>query len=224
MIDAARETDLQEPYMSIKAKLRVVLQADDTVVAESDDASLWQKILLAINSGNLASLGSGTQNGSDTKNPIEPGAGSNATDRGSTVKDGIKKMAAEIGVSPEEVEGALGPQEEEPYLTLDHHCWEAMKDQTPERGPTAYSLIAIAGTLLALWFKAIGKGNPTQAQAQAVLAQLNLRDQNPGRGLERSDWLHARAGGAIVLNPAKISKATGIAGSFCSKKWSEAST
>jgi hypothetical protein len=208
--------------MSIKAKLRVVLQADDTVVAESDDAALWQKILLAINSGSLASLASGTQNGSDTKNSVA--AGPSATGSGSTVRDGIKKMATEIGVSPEEVEGALGPQEAEPYLTLDHHCWEAMKDQTPERGPTAYSSIAIAGTLLALWFKAIGKGNPTQAQAQAVLAQLNLRDQNPGRGLERSDWLHARAGGAIALNPAKISKATGIAGSFCSKKWSEADT
>jgi hypothetical protein len=215
---------LKELDMSIKAKLRVVLQADDTVVAESDDSALWQKILLAINSGNHEGVVSGAKNTSEMRSVLDAGGESNATTAGPTVKDGIKRLAAEIGVSTAEVERALGPEEAEPFLTLDHHCWEAMKQQTPERGPTAYSLIAIAGTLLALWFKSVGKGSPTQAQAQAVLAQLNLRDQNPGRGLERSDWLHARAGGTIVLNPAKISKATGIARSFCSKKWSEAST
>lgn len=37
--------------MSFKAELKVILKADDTVVAESVDPSLWQNILVAINNG-----------------------------------------------------------------------------------------------------------------------------------------------------------------------------
>jgi hypothetical protein len=198
--------------MSIKAKLKIILQADATVVAETEDAALWHKVLLAINKGTSEVLDTEEDDTTDPDRRLNfPRPG-----------EAIKKMAAELGLSAAEVEGACGPTDIEPYLHLDHHCWEAMKKQTAERGPTAYSSIAIAGTLLALWFRAAGKGNPTQAQAQAVLSELNLRDQNPARGIERSEWLHSRPGGVIVLNPAKISRAVGIAQSFCSKKWTAA--
>jgi hypothetical protein len=198
--------------VSIKAKLKIVLQADETIVAESDDAPLWHKVLLAINQG-TADLAIGATR------PATEEAAAGATP---PLDEAIKKMASAIGLPPEEVAGACGPVYEEPYLHLDRHCWEAMKRNTPERGPTAFSAIAIAGTLLAFWFHAIGKSNPTQAQAQAVLSNIAVRDQNPARGIERSEWLQSRPGGVIVLNPAKISKAVAIAQSFCSKKWSAA--
>ena len=34
--------------MAVKARLRVVLHAGDTVVAESDDVTLWQRVLATI--------------------------------------------------------------------------------------------------------------------------------------------------------------------------------
>lgn len=201
--------------MSIRAKLKIVLQADETVVAESDDAALWQKILVAINSGSTDFAGSTTGAIAPNPTPIAPDGGSPS--------DPLGKFAAELGLSREEVQGACSPLLEAPYLHLDVHCWEAMKKQTPERGPAAYSAMAVSATLLALWFRASGLGSPTQAQAQGVLGTIGVRDQNPSRGIERSEWLQSRPGGTIVLNPAKISQATTLAKSFCSKNWNKSS-
>jgi len=41
---------------SIKADLKVVLMADDTTIAESNNPLLWQDILVAINSGGRLKL------------------------------------------------------------------------------------------------------------------------------------------------------------------------
>ena len=171
--------------MSFKAKLKVVLQADNTVVAESEDATLWQKVLLSINSG------------SPDLGPLEVAPSMSnlkALNVPASSGDAIGRFAKELGLPREEVEGACAPVEEEPFLRLDKHCWEAMKRQTGERGPSAYSPIAVASTLLALWFKAAELGNVTQAQAQAVLATIDVRDQNPARGIDRSEWLQSRPG------------------------------
>ena len=198
--------------MSIKAKLRVVLHADDTIVAETDNAALWQKILLAINNGT-----SNTELGGVP----ELDFGTNDQPSRAQIGDAVEKFAKEMGLPRAEVEGACAPSTLEPYLHLDIHCWEAMKKQTAERGPTAFSAMAISSTLLALWFRAAGLGAPTQAQAQAVLATISVRDQNPSRGIERSDWLQSRQGGVVQINPANISRALALARSFCSKKWAK---
>lgn len=206
--------------MSIKAKLRVVLHADDTVVAETDDAGLWHKVLLAINSGGSLDLPV-TGKGSTAQEVPPPEQGAPTAP---SLDNAIKAFSTAIGLSVEVVSGACGPDLAEPFLHLDKHCWKAMKDQTPERGPTAYSGMAIASTLLALWFKHAGLGDPTQAQAQAVLSTIGHRDQNPGRGIERSDWLQPRAGGIVRLHPAKLARATEIARSFCAQDWSKSDT
>jgi hypothetical protein len=199
--------------MSLKAKLRIVLHADETVVAESDNSALWQKVLIAINSSSSAmepgELAPPNRSMAPAHHIAQEGA------------DPIDRLAKELGLSRAEIEGACSPSTQEPYLHLDLHCWEAMKKQTPERGPTAYSSMAVSATLLALWFRSAGLGNPTQAQAQAVLKTIDIRDQNPGRGIERSEWLQSRPGGAIVINPAKVSRAIALARAFCSQKWTK---
>lgn len=119
-----------------------------------------------------------------------------------------------IGVSEHELVGALDPKNESPYLHLDVHCWEAMKKQTPQRGPGAVSPTALAGTLLCLWFKEAGLGHPTQGQSLEVLKTIGISDRNPSRGVRSAKWLQARSGGAIVLNPAQISKAIEVAREF----------
>jgi hypothetical protein len=198
--------------MSVKAKLTIILQADDTVVAETEDAALWQRVLQAINQGGKHNL---------TENLVAPEFESGETPKADLPGGGnaVDNLANELGIVREVLEGAAAPNMAEPYMHLDMHCWEAMKNQTPARGPSAYSPIAIAATLLTLWFRSAGLGNPTQAQAQAVLGTINLQDRNPGRGIQRSEWLQTRPGGMIVLNPAQASKALALAKSFCTKSW-----
>ena len=196
--------------MSIKAKLKIALFANDTVVAETEDPALWQKVLLAINSG-ATDLGAAATNPAHTLVPPTP----------MNTSDVVDKFAKELGISREQLEGACAPALEPPHLHLDRHCWEAMKKQTPERGPTAYSAIAVSATLLALWFKASGQSAPTLAQAQAVLGTIDLKDQNAARGIERTEWLQSRPGGTIVINPSRVSQAVAIARSFCSKSWAK---
>lgn len=197
--------------MSVKAKLKVILQADETIVAETEDPVLWQKVLLAINQGGGENFT--PNNSNQTSNRADPGSDSGSAG------NAVDKFAQLLGLSREVVEGACAPSTADPYLHLDIHCWEAMKSQTPERGPTAYSPMAIAATLLTLWFRAAGLGSPTQAQARAVLGTISIQDRNASRGIQRSDWLQSRPGGAIVLNPAHATRAATIAKSFCAKDW-----
>ena len=132
----------------------------------------------------------------------------------------LKELAQHLSVGPATVQGACSPTKTAPYMQLDLHCWEIMKKQLPQRGPTAVSPIVAAATLLALWFQRAGLGNPTQAQAKQVLATINLTDPNASRSIQNTSWLQGRAGGQIVLNPAEISKAIKLAKCFCSKDWS----
>jgi hypothetical protein len=198
--------------LSFKAKLRVVLQADETVVAETDDANLWQHVLMAINSGSSKIDLPPIPSNLGAMPPPPPLSKSG---------DALDRFANVLGLTRAEVEGACSPHDVEPFLRLDKHCWEAMKKQTGERGPSAYSPIAVASTLLALWFKAADLGNVTQAHAQAVLGTIDTKDQNPARGIDRSEWLQSRPGGTVVINPARFSRAVTVAKSFCSKKWSK---
>lgn len=199
--------------MTIKAALKIVLQAGDTVVAESEDAALWQRVLAAINqpadpaaaSGSLLpSADAATGAGAPTPPKDEP----------------VDRLAAQLAVGRETLEGACSPTLDAPYLHLDHHAWEDMKRSTPARGPGSIPPATIAATLLALWFRNAALGSATVKMAQAVLGTINLRDQNAARSIQGAEWLQAR-GGAIVLNPAKISRAIAVARAFCARDWTD---
>jgi hypothetical protein len=76
-------------------------------------------------------------------------------------------------------------------------------------------------THVALWFRAAGLENPTQAQALAVLEGIGEDDKNPSRGVRAARWLIARPGGQIQLNAGEFSTAIKLGKAFCSKSWDD---
>ncbi|MFZ0913772.1 MAG: hypothetical protein WBQ76_12375 [Candidatus Korobacteraceae bacterium] len=198
---------------SVKATLTVILKANDVVVAEVDDAALWQRILTAINDGK------------STMEPVAPLAqaglagGKGAENSGPGIGGALDQLSTQLGIDLALVQGACSPSIDPPYMHLDPHCWEVMKKQLPTRGPTTISPIATAATLLGLWFQKASLGNPTQSQAQTVLGMINITDRNASRSIQNTSWLQRRSGGQIVLNAAEISKAVKLAKCFCSKDW-----
>jgi hypothetical protein len=201
--------------MSVKAKLSVILKADEVEVASSEDAELWQQVLLAITGAKPMVTPSQSAAGMSAATPVTA-----ATVGGSNGTDPLSRMATAIGVEGPLLQGACSPVVDAPFMTLDAHRYEAMRKALPERGGKAISNIQIAGTLLGLWFYYAGLGNVTQAQAQAILEPLGKRDPNPGRGIANAHWIQSRAGGQLAINPAEISVATKIAECFCTKDWS----
>lgn len=208
----------------VKATLKVVLQANDTIVAESEDATLWQRVLIAINSGDAKALDPPTkpaeragtdQGGGDAADKRPEGDGES---RGGA-DEAVIKFARSIGVSPEQVIGACYPSKTAPFLSLDMHCWNTLKDQTPASGRGSLSPMAVAATLLSLWKQAAKLGNATQAEAQKVLETINLNDKNPTRSVAGAEWLKALGGGFVVVNPARIKRAIAIARAFCQQDW-----
>ncbi len=119
---------------SVKAKLTVVLKADDVIVAEAEDAVLWQRVLTALNRGSAELLGDadlkgldgGTEKdklGDDPQKNTKPGSAP------------IDLFARQLGIERAVLEGGCSPSPEQPYIRLDLHCWEEMKKQIPDRGP-----------------------------------------------------------------------------------------
>ena len=201
--------------MNIKAKLLVRIMADETLIAESDDPVLWRNTLAAMQSvdgdgaqGLFAAIGRVAE---------EPSPFAPSTRR--PPGECVAKLAKEIGVTVEQIEAALSPRLEEPFLTLDSHYWSAMKSGTAERGPSAFSPMALAATMLALWFKVADLGTPTQAQVAEVLNTINVVDRNGSRGVQRSTWLQSRLGGQVIVNAARYATATRIAKAFCIQNW-----
>jgi hypothetical protein len=199
--------------MSTKAKLIVVLKAGETIVAEVEDPILWQQVLTVINQGSSEAINVASKM---TNEPKTADIGKKVLD---SENSAMSRFAKSLGVSEDELVGAVSPSMEAPYLQLNHHCWEAMKKKTPSRGRGSLNATAVAGTLLSLWFKEADLGHPTQAQAGEVLDAINVKDPNPSRGIKNTKWLSPRRGGVILLNPAKISEAQLIAKEFCLKEW-----
>jgi hypothetical protein len=209
----------QVPKGPFKAKLAVILKANDVTVVEVEDANLWQQVFATINSGTLGVM---STLGSTEGEVGTSGAHLTTAVTGNTpVGKSTARLAQSLGIDNAIVDGACSPSGDAPYLRLDVHCWEQMRNQLPRTGGAAVAPITASATLLALWFREAGLGSATQSQAQAVLDTIGIRDQNPSRGIKNTDWLQSRAGGQIVLNPAAISKAILFAKCFCSKSWKE---
>lgn len=198
--------------MNIKAKLSVRLMADETIIAESEDAALWQSTLAAMHDAPLP-VAIDKPAKKDIQGDLEPPR--------SAVNDALQKLARDAGVSVPELVGAIAPSLNEPHITLDSHCWSAMKAGTAERGPSAYGSTALVATFMALWSIAAGVGSPTLGQVSEVLSRLGVADRNALGGLQRSFWLQLRSSGQIIVNPAHYPVATKILRSFCMKSWEE---
>lgn len=196
--------------MPIKLDLRVVLMAGDNVVAESDDADLWQQVLRSLYGG---------QQGENT---LSKRAGHlNVHDEPSAVgtDSAIASFAKAIDVSPEDIVGALSPEMDAPYLTLDHHCWESFKRGTPARGRGAVGATAVVGTLLAFWTQRIKVADVRFSTVAKVLENVGTHDALPRRTIRNCPWLRL-VGGRIRLNPAKTSDAERLVRAFVVGDWS----
>lgn len=197
--------------MGVRANLKVVLMADDHVLAESDDAELMQFVFQRIYG--LATLAPESQiSRADAMNSAKPALGVDSPS--------LHSLATKLGVTTEVLVGACRPTAESPYVTLDHRCWETFKRETPVRGPGATGATAVAATLQALWLEAIGKHSPTLADASKVLKNLGALDYAPKRTIRNCRWLQLQ-GNQILLNPANISQAYQFAVAFCTKDWSK---
>ena len=189
----------------IKANLKIVLHAGNTIVAESEDAVLWQKILNAITNQQAAPI---------SERPQAEFAEDSVS---SDLADPLQKFDKQLGVTSAQLEGACAPSLEAPYIYLDNQHWEAIKKKLPARGSGSVSNIALAATILCLWFKhAKISGQPTIKDCQAVLSDLGTPEANPSRSLKNTSWLQNRNGG-IQINPAETSKAIEVARLFCLK-------
>ena len=212
----------------VKRQLKVVLKADDFVVAESEDERLWRAVLDEVyrseESGGGAGLG---LSGAETRPPAES-ASSQQVDvppppsSGNRPIAGVGAFADELGVSIDAVTGGCRPTSEPPFIRLDHHHWEAMKRQTPSRGRGAISPVVLAATLLVLWQRHGQTPATSLAAVQATLSTVNIRDKNPGRGIKNCPWLQLD-GSKITLHPANVSSAIELCKSYCTKKWNSKS-
>ena len=170
--------------MNVKAKLTVQLLANDVVVAEVDDKHLWEQVLRAIssdsndNQSQRINLGGGAVDSNPLIDAIEP----------QTVKrKGIESLAQELGVSADEVIGAYSPSLDKPYIHFDHHHWESLKKNTPERGPGTVAPLSLALTILLLWAKHEKLPSISIAMGQDVMKAFGLEDKNPARTVKNCE-------------------------------------
>jgi hypothetical protein len=189
--------------MDRKPDLIVKLFAGDTVVDESTDPALWQRVLSEIRGIGGAPA---PQKEDDRVEEVSP----NAT-------PAIRDFAKAISVTVEEIVGALGPTAEPPFIHLNSHDWEALKKNTPHRGPGSVPSAVLAATALVLWQKYGNAPDVTLQAVRATLGTIDLDDPNAARSISNCEWLQSK-GSRIVLNPSRSSAATRLLKAYCRRE------
>ena len=187
--------------MAIKARLKLILKADDVTVAESEDPEIWKAAFEAIQSG---LTGGGLGKADEELSEWVP----------EEERVAIRSFAAELGIEVKDVLASCHPRTMPPYLFLNRHHWEAFKRQTPERGRNSVSNAVLATTLLLLWAEKINLDRVALRDGMAVLRAISAGDEHASRAVENCTWLQ-RSAGRIVINPDEISKAIAVARAFC---------
>lgn len=194
--------------MAVKATLTTQLLANGVVIAESESQSLWYEILQAIQSGSPLLAQAEVRK---EKQHVHVPPPSNAPN------DRVSAFASELGVDRVQVEGGCSPSVDAPFIRLDRHHWEALRRNTGDRGPGTVAPVALAATLLVLWWKHAGRADaPTITEIPPVLATIDLPVQNVRRSVQNCRWLQLRER-AIVLNPARTSAALALARAYCNQ-------
>lgn len=194
--------------MALKAKLKIVLHANDTIVAVSEDPVLWQRVLVSINSPESEVQMPGNDVAVSGLPPLD-----SDSDTSGTAAD---VLAKQLGVEKNVLMGACSPSETKPFIYLDNHHWEALKKNTPARGSSAINGTTLAATLLVLWKSAAKLGDTNIKEAASVLRTINVASKNPSRSVKNCQWLQIR-NSIVVLNPAETSKAIKAARAYCLK-------
>ncbi len=190
--------------MALKARLTLILKADDVTVAESDDPEIWQAAFEAIQAGLSTS-------------PLRKADADLAEWVPEDERVAIRSLAAELRIEVKDVLGSCHPRTMPPYLFLNRHHWEAFKRQTPERGRNSVSNAVLAVTLLLLWAEKINIDRVSLRDGMSVLRAISAHDEHASRAVDNCSWLQ-RSGGRIVINPDEISKAIAVARAFCLQK------
>ncbi len=189
--------------MALKARLKLMLMADDVVVAESDDAHIWQAAFRAIQGNDSAGFPED-----------ESVSASDIAWVPEEERTAILSLSEELGIEPQDLLAACHPRMIAPYIFLNKRYWESFKRQTAERGRTAVSNAVLGMTLLLLWGEKIHLERVTLRDGMAVLRAIAARDDHASRAVENCPWLQKTAG-RVVLNPERISRAIAIARAFC---------
>jgi hypothetical protein len=190
--------------MEKKPDLIVRLFAGDTLVDQSTDANLWQRVLSEIRG--LAPAPSA----STKQFEPEPEADTDAS-------PAIRAFAKSVGMTAEEIVGGLDPSSETPFVHLSHHEWEALKRNTPVKGPGAIPPSVLAATALVIWQKHGHTPDVTPQMVRAVIGTIDLEDPNAARAIGNCEWLQNR-GGRISLNPSRASAATRLLRAYCRRE------
>jgi hypothetical protein len=205
--------------MVIKAALKTVLSAGETIVAESDDPVVWHRALAAMTESAATPPLSGLAPPRDlAAMPAIPSAGASPP-AGQNHRDAaVERLASELGVGEDAIASACAPSREPPYLHLDRAAWQVMQGATPPRGPGSVAPAALAAALLVLWFRCAELGNPTMKMLHLVLRAIGIRDKNAARVVDEAKWLHAR-GGQLALRTPYAPYAVALANAFCARDW-----
>jgi hypothetical protein len=200
--------------MVVTARLKLILMADDVVVAESEDPDVWQTALDVVRGRTAPSVGQRE----------DRAEGDLAEWVAEEDRLAIRAFATRLGVEVRDVLAACHPRAIAPYVFLSKEYWEAFKRNTPERGRNAVSNAVLAITLLLLLAERIHLDRVSLRDAYAVLRTIGARDEHASRAVENCAWLQAGLG-RVRLNPAELSKAIVVARAFCLRQapqWSDA--
>jgi len=188
--------------MALRAQLKLILMADEVVIAETDDPQVWQAAFQAIQ-GDASTLSRKDEPEIEWVPEEERVA--------------IRAFAKEIRVEVADLMSACHPRPIPPYIFLSKHHWEAFKRNTPERGRNAVSNAVLALTLLLLWAEKARIERITVRDGYAVLRAISARDEHASRAIENCPWLQTGMG-RVQINPEYISKATAVGRAFCLKQ------
>lgn len=196
--------------MTEKPDLIVKLFAGDTLVDQSTDVGLWQRVLSEIRNipppqPDDAKGDKGNQGEREREKPKGGGT------------DALSKFAADLEITTDDVRGGLDPQTEVPFISLDGRSWEALKKNTPPRGPHAVTASVLAATALVLWQKRSGIADITLDMVRATLSTIELEDKNLNRSLDNCDWLQVK-GSRVVLHPSNLSSGVRVLKAYCLRK------
>jgi hypothetical protein len=189
--------------MDKKPDLIVRLFAGETLVDQSTDAGLWQRVLSEIRGLTVAQ-------------PAVTLRESRATE-GQNVDAVLGAFAKSLDVAPEEIVGSLDPTSMSPFIRLNSHDWEALKRNTPAKGPGAVSCSVLAATALVLWQKHCAIGLVTLQTVRATMNTIDLDDRNAARAIANCEWLQTKANG-LALNPSRSSAATRVLRAYCRRE------